>query len=99
MKLLLYLNAVLAAFGAVMTLCLAVVCLLFGVYSDATPAIGRDFPSLFLVTAAFALLMVISGAATVGVWRRQRWLWLAEAALVAVIPVAALMVRAGVQSG
>lgn len=98
MKVLLYLNAVLTAFGATMTVVLGVVCLLFGVYRDAAPAIGRGFPSLLLVTVAFTLLMVASATATVGVWRRRRWLWLAEAALAIAIPITASMVWTGVQS-
>lgn len=98
MKVLLYFNAVLAAFGAVMTVVLGVVCLLFGLYRDAAPQIGRGFPSLLLVTAAFVLLMAASGTATVGVWRRRRWFWLAQAALIVLIPVAAGMVWSGVQS-
>ena len=96
MKYLLYLDAVLAAFGAVMAVVLGVVCLIFGVYRGAAPAIGRDFPSLVMVTIAFAALMLVAGVATVGVWRRRRWLWLAQGGLVAAIPAIAAAVWTGV---
>ena len=99
MKALLYLDAVLTAFGAVMTIVLGVVCLLFGIYHDAMPSIGRDLPHLLIVTIAFALLMAAAAAATVCLWRRHRWRWLAQAALVVVIPVTVILIRRGVQSG
>ena len=97
MKVLLYLDAVLTAFGAVMTVVTGVVCLLFGIYRDAAPAISHGIPSLLLVTMAFAMLMLASGTATLGIWRRRRWLWLAQAALVLVIPLTAELVWNGVQ--
>ena len=98
MKYLLYADVVVTAFGAVMTVVLGVVCLLFAVYHDAAPMIDRDLPSLLLVTVAFAVLMGAAGAATIGVYRRRRWLWWAQAGLVVLIPLIVGVVRAGLGS-
>jgi len=65
------LNASVLAFGAVMGLVLAVVCVLYGAHVDAEPQLRADLPRLYLVTALFAGLAGAGALAFFG--HRRRW--------------------------
>jgi len=72
-----------------------VVCLLFTLYAGSAPEISRGVAGLFRVTAGFLLLGLASAAATWAVFRRARaWPGL-QALLVAVIPIAVVLVSGG----
>jgi hypothetical protein len=97
LKYLLYLDAALAALGVAMTAAVSYVCLVFGLYQDAEPAIRRGFPGLLIVSACFLALALIAGAATWGLAKRRRWNWWAQGVLGVSLPVLFLIVYSHLQ--
>lgn len=98
MRYVLYFNATCLVIGSVMTITLAVVCLLFALYSGAAPEIARGLGGLLRVTAGFTLLCVAAGLATWGVARRVR-LWPGlQGLLLLSMPAAYALVSAGLLS-
>ena len=86
MKYLLVLDAALAALGAAMTVAVSYVCLVFGLYQNTEPKLRQGFPNLLVVSACFLALALVAGWATYGTWKRRRWLWLAQTALLVLLP-------------
>ncbi len=92
MKYLLYADAVLLAVGVAMTVTLSVVCLLFAIYSGASPEITRGLPTLIFLTVAFSALTIFSGAAWQGIRRDARWKWLSQTTLAAAVPIIGILI-------
>jgi hypothetical protein len=97
LKYLLYFDAALAALGVAMTVAVSYVCLVFGLYQHAEPAIRRGFPSLLVVSACFLALALIAGTATWGMWKRRRWNWWAQGLLGLALPVLFLITYSRLQ--
>ena len=87
MKYMLYTDVVLLAFAAVVTVVLGVVCLQFGIYHDSSPEVTRGLPHLITITKAFVAFAAVAGVATYSLWRRKRWLWLAQIGLLVSVPL------------
>lgn len=67
--------------GATMSLCIGVVCLLYYIYADSAPEIREELPTLVRMVGLFALLAGLGLAAFIPLWRKNRWLWPAQALL------------------
>lgn len=98
MKYLLILDAALAAMGAAMTTAVSYVCVVYWLYRNSEPAIRQGFPGLLVVSACFLALALVGGWAAYGVWKRRRWLWLAQTALIALLPCLYLIIRTHLQA-
>lgn len=68
-------------FGATMSLCIGVVCLLYYIYADSAPEIREELPTLLRMVGLFAILTGLGVTAFVPLWRKNRWLWPAQALL------------------
>lgn len=93
MKVLQILNLAVFAAAAVMTLVLAVVCLMLAVHLDQARAVGARLAPVLVTTAVFAGWAAVGGLAVWGVHRDTLWKWLAQAALVAVTVALVQFVR------
>ena len=87
MKYLLWIDAVLAAVGGVMTIAVGFVALVFSLFINASPITRQGLPSVLVITGCFALLFILSAAATVGVRRARGWHWPLQALLVLSLPL------------
>jgi hypothetical protein len=97
-KYLIYLDAALAAFGAVMSVTVGFVALAFGLYLDAGPKIRAGLGGVLAITGCFVVLSLIAGAAGWGLWRGRAWHWLAQGLLVLALPYLYLSIYANLQS-
>ena len=79
--------------GVTMTLLLAVVCLLYAIYIDASPKMREEWPTLLIATGMFGTLTVAAGGAFVGLRKQARWLWPAQAVLIVVAAVIAVILK------
>jgi hypothetical protein len=69
--------------GATMTLTLSVVCLQYFIYMDSLPQLRDEWPLLLRSVELFLALALIGLAAFIPLRRRNRWLWPAQAMLLA----------------
>lgn len=79
--------------GVTMTLLLAVVCLLYAIYIDASPKMREEWPTLLAATGLFAVLTLCAGVAWHALRRNARWLWPAQGALVLYAVATALVLK------
>ena len=103
MKYLLYVDAVLAALGAAMTLPMIYLCLVYslmaaGKFPGALPTMRNGLDGVIEITVGFALLMALGGLATWALWKRRGWMWPAQGALALWLPVLYFVVRGSLQS-
>lgn len=77
-------NALLLAAAVTMTLVLGVVSLIYALYADETPRLGRELPGLLTITGVFAVYAVVTGFAFIGLLRQHWWRWLGQGAVVLV---------------
>lgn len=98
MRYLLYLDLALAAFGAVMTIAVGFVALVYTLYLHSSPRLGAGLPGVLSITGCFVALMLIAGGAGWGLWRRRAWHWWVQAALAVALPFLYLTVYANLQS-
>lgn len=68
-------------FGATMSLCMGVVCLLYYIYIDSAPEMREQLPLLQKLVALFVALGLLGLAAFIPLWRKNRWLWPTQALL------------------
>ena len=68
-------------FGATMSLCMGVVCLLYYIYVDSAPEIREQLPLLERMVGLFVILSALGLAAFIPLWRKNRWLWPTQALL------------------
>jgi hypothetical protein len=68
-------------FGATMSLCIGVVCLLYVIYIDSSPEIRGELPLLEKMVGLFLILFLLGGSAVIPLWRKNRWLWPTQALL------------------
>lgn len=80
-------NALLLAAAVTMALVLGVVSLIYAIYADETPRLGRDLPGLLTITGVFVAYAAVTGFALLGLLRERWWRWLGQGAV--------LMVSAG----
>jgi drug/metabolite transporter (DMT)-like permease len=62
-------------FGATMSLCMGVVCLLYYIYIDAAPEIREQLPLIERMVVLFTVLGLLGLAAFIPLRRQNRWLW------------------------
>lgn len=93
MRYLQILNWALLVIGAMMTLVLAVVTLIMGVYREQAAQVGGSFAGVAATAAMFALFAAVAGLAVWGMQRRLAWRWLAQGALAAVLVVLVQFLR------
>lgn len=94
MRYLLVADAVLAALGGVMALSVGFVALAFTIYVDASPKVRAGLPPVLIVTACFAAIFVLAGAAALGVRRERPWHWILQALLLIALPLLSALVLA-----
>lgn len=82
MKALNLFNAVLLALAASFALTLGAVCIIYAVHLDAAPRMRSQWYVVLKVTLVFIVLTVVSASAFWSQWRRLRWRWPAQSALV-----------------
>ena len=68
-------------FGATMSLCMGVVCLLYYIYLDAAPEMREQLPLIQKLVALFTVLGLLGLIAFFPLWRKNRWLWPTQALL------------------
>ena len=68
-------------FGATMSLCMGVVCLLYYIYVDSAPEIREQLPLLQKMVGLFVILSLLGLAAFIPLRRNNRWLWPTQALL------------------
>lgn len=98
MRYLLYFDVALAAFGAVMTIAVGFVALVYALYLHSSPRLGAGLPGILTITACFVVLMLIAGGATWGLWHRRPWHWWVQAALAVTLPLLYLTIYANLRS-
>lgn len=76
-----FLTGVVLGSAASIALVLAMVVVIFAVNAGAGGAVRTEYPALLAGAGLFALLAVASAAAFLGLLRRSRWRWLAQAAM------------------
>jgi hypothetical protein len=87
MKYLLGFDIVMAAFGAAMTIAVGYVALTFAVYASTDVRMQTGLPGVLTITACFAILTLLGGVASWGLWKKQGWHWVGQGLLVAALPV------------
>jgi len=97
-KYLLWLDAILAAFGGVMMLAIGFVGGMFWLYVDTSPKTKAGLPSVVIITVCFAVLFAVALAAFLGLRRRRRWHWAAQAVLMLSLPLIYEVVLAHLQT-
>lgn len=93
MKYLQGLNLVLLGAASVMSLVLAVVCLMLAVHHEAAGEIGVHLQPAATATGVFLLWAVAAALAVWGIHRDTLWKWLAQAGLVAITVLLVLYLR------
>lgn len=86
-------TVLLTLIGITMTVLLAVVCLLYLIYLDATPKMREEWPTLLAATGLFALLALCAAAAWYALRRNAAWRWPAQGVLVAYTVATALVLK------
>lgn len=76
-----FLTGVVLGSAASIALVLAMVVVIFALWSGAQPAIGAEYPTLLATAGLFAVLAGIAGAAFAGLQRRLPWRWYAQVAM------------------
>ena len=76
-----------------MTLLLAVVCLLYVIYLDASPKMREEVPTLVAATGLFGLLALLSAGAFWGLRRTATWRWAAQGVMWAAVVVSAFVMQ------
>jgi type III secretory pathway component EscV len=75
-------NWIMLALGVSMTVSLAVVCLMYGIYMDQSPRLPAEFSSVLTTTLLCLAVSLSAAAAALGHRRHGIWRWPAEAMLV-----------------
>lgn len=75
-------NVLLLAAAVTMAVVLGVVALIYALYAGETPRLARELPGILTITSAFAVYALIAGAACMALFKRWRWLWLGQGALI-----------------
>ena len=88
----------LAAVGAVMTIAVGFVALVFGLYREASPITRDGLSGVLIITACFAVLFVLSGAAALGVKRARSWHWALQIVLLIAMPLLWTLITAQLRS-
>ena len=76
-----------------MTLLLAVVCLLYAIYLDASPKMREELPTLVAATGLFGLLALLSAGAFWGLQRAAAWRWAAQCAMWTAVVVSVFVMQ------
>ncbi len=87
MRYLLGFDIVMAALGAAMLVSVGYVALTFAVYASTDIRMQTGLPGVLRITACFAALTVLGGAAGWALWKRRRWHWVGQALLIVSLPV------------
>lgn len=84
-------NLVLLALGLILTIVLAVECLLYAIYLGADPLVGRQLPAVIRMTFAFAALSAAAALAYFGHRGMRVWRWPAQLLPLLALAAAVLM--------
>lgn len=79
--------------ASTMTLLLAVVCLLYVIYLDASPTMREEMPALLAATGLFGVLALLAGAAFWGLRRETAWRWAAQGLMWAAVVVSVFLMQ------
>ena len=76
-----FLTGVVLGSAASIALVLAMVVVIFALFSGSRVALGAEYPTLLATAGLFAVLAAIAGAAFAGLQRQRPWRWHAQAAM------------------
>lgn len=76
-----FLTGVVLGSAASIALVLAMVVVIFALFSGSRAALGEEYPKLLATAGFFAVLAAIAGAAFAGLQRQRPWRWYAQAAM------------------
>lgn len=93
-KLLMIVDASLAALGITMGMVQAVVCVLYLFTLDESPALSREMPMLVASTAIFTVLGLLFLASFIGLLRQRTWRWPVQVLVFVAIAPASLALYA-----